>query len=616
MRPLYVIKIGSNVFEQTPEVISSIRKLSERKARILLILGGGLHVRQWFQKINRVERFIELKKGGEFRYCTEQDMPHISDAYQRLLFPQLTERLRSSHLTAHVSIGSQNRLVLATPSKPLKAIISGKEILIKDSCVGIYHSCQREVIVDLLNLYNCVCLSPPVAELGSHRQLNIDADMLAAKLCIELEGHHLRFITPTGGILRNLEDRSTIQEDMYLSQTYPEVTGRMKQKIRSSADVLKYGVADVQVTSADFENPANPKTRLWKDRHPNDSANLLFQSISVPSVSGDEFPLAAYLKEKLTSMGIQTWIDRVGNLVSTKGNGKNHLMLLGHMDTVPHLWTPSLTDSELSGRGVVDAKASLINFIHVLNQCRVPPWGKLSLVGAVEEEISSSKGSFYVRDTYHADAVIVGEPSHTHGLTLGYYGLLKLQLSIEREQGHSAGKGIESSSDALVNLVQRLRDVVRKSDPHFISSLSCLESKENKDFNITSGILSFRVSPLFEKNLFYDSVNKYQDQHIKIQILRDTPAYQLSRSNPLVTAFIKGFKKFDIQPKFIVKKGTSDMNTLASSWTDIPMVAYGPGNSQLDHTCHETVSVDDYLEANQILHEAVSEWFYQRRIGD
>jgi LysW-gamma-L-lysine carboxypeptidase len=57
-------------------------------------------------------------------------------------------------------------------------------------------------------------------------------------------------------------------------------------------------------------------------------------------------------------------------------------------------------------------------------------------------------------------------------------------------------------------------------------------------------------------------------------------------------------------PAFLKKTGTSDMNLLASR-IRIPMVAYGPGDSKLDHTTEEQVVIDDYLTAVEIYEQAL-----------
>ncbi|MOA59879.1 acetyl-lysine deacetylase [compost metagenome] len=54
------------------------------------------------------------------------------------------------------------------------------------------------------------------------------------------------------------------------------------------------------------------------------------------------------------------------------------------------------------------------------------------------------------------------------------------------------------------------------------------------------------------------------------------------------------------------------MNTLATTWSDVPMVAYGPGDSNLDHTNDEYLHNKEVESSRAILKDVVVEWFRQR----
>ena len=53
-------------------------------------------------------------------------------------------------------------------------------------------------------------------------------------------------------------------------------------------------------------------------------------------------------------------------------------------------------------------------------------------------------------------------------------------------------------------------------------------------------------------------------------------------------------------PRFKVKTGTSDLNVLVPAW-GCQAVAYGPGDSQLDHTPREHVSIAELERAVAVL---------------
>ena len=69
------------------------------------------------------------------------------------------------------------------------------------------------------------------------------------------------------------------------------------------------------------------------------------------------------------------------------------------------------------------------------------------------------------------------------------------------------------------------------------------------------------------------------------------------RNNALVRSFLAGIRQVEpaAQPGFVVKTGTSDMNVVAPVW-QCPIVAYGPGDSALDHTPNEHLELDEYLD--------------------
>jgi len=52
------------------------------------------------------------------------------------------------------------------------------------------------------------------------------------------------------------------------------------------------------------------------------------------------------------------------------------------------------------------------------------------------------------------------------------------------------------------------------------------------------------------------------------------------------------------------KTGTADMNVIGPVWR-CPIVAYGPGDSALDHTPHEHIVLDEYLRSIRVLRRAI-----------
>jgi LysW-gamma-L-lysine carboxypeptidase len=77
-------------------------------------------------------------------------------------------------------------------------------------------------------------------------------------------------------------------------------------------------------------------------------------------------------------------------------------------------------------------------------------------------------------------------------------------------------------------------------------------------------------------------------------------AYRAEKNTPLVRAFLSAIRSQGGSPRFKVKSGTSDMNIVAPDW-GCPALAYGPGDSHLDHTPEESIEVSELEHGVEVL---------------
>ena len=82
------------------------------------------------------------------------------------------------------------------------------------------------------------------------------------------------------------------------------------------------------------------------------------------------------------------------------------------------------------------------------------------------------------------------------------------------------------------------------------------------------------------------------------------PAWGCEKNTQLVRAFLSGIRSQGGEPRFVYKTGTADLNIVAPVWK-CPAVVYGPGDSALDHTPNEHISLDEYAKAVNVLSEAL-----------
>ena len=73
-----------------------------------------------------------------------------------------------------------------------------------------------------------------------------------------------------------------------------------------------------------------------------------------------------------------------------------------------------------------------------------------------------------------------------------------------------------------------------------------------------------------------------------------------SKNTPLIRSFLKSIRAAGGKPTFKKKTGTSDMCVVGPAW-NCPIVAYGPGDSHLDHTPNEHLFLNEYERSIDVL---------------
>jgi len=344
--------------------------------------------------------------------------------------------------------------------------------------------------------------------------------------------------------------------------------------------------------------------------------------LAIPSYSGQEGALASYLVEQARQLGLTAYVDEVGNFIASTslhqhtsvGSEQQPVVLLGHMDTVRGFIPVRIQDGLLYGRGAVDAKGPLAAFLCAA--ARLTQSDHLQrpivVIGAVEEEAATSRGARAVINRYQPHACIIGEPSGSQCVTIGYKGRLLVEYELARPLSHSAGPQ-QNSSEAAVAFWERIRTTAdawnsqHAGSSSFVSlnpSLRSINSEQNGLEEWTKLLIGYRLPPEYEIAGLRTQLQRWAEaDEAHLSFAGEEVAFQTNRTTPLARAFIQAIRSTGGQPTFKYKTGTSDMNVVGPVWGQ-NIVAYGPGDSRLDHTPHEHISIAEYTQAIDVL-EAV-----------
>jgi LysW-gamma-L-lysine carboxypeptidase len=336
-----------------------------------------------------------------------------------------------------------------------------------------------------------------------------------------------------------------------------------------------------------------------------DPIALLTRMVEIPSLSGEESALADFLVETLRGLGFQAHVDEAGNAVGILGDGPAEIVLLGHLDTVPGEIPVRIESGALYGRGSVDAKGPLAAFIAAATEVGPLAGKRIVVVGATEEEAASSKGARHVARACTPSYCIIGEPSGMRAVTLGYKGRIILAYEAATGATHSAAKGGSVLEEGVEfwNRMKRWADEYNVGKPMFDRLDPALRDIASVNDGLTE-IIRLRVSIRIPLGLAPDAVQR------KIEYLKPEPGqlrfwgadppYRASKNTPLVRAFLRAIRAEGLDPAFKVKSGTSDMNVVGPVW-NCPILAYGPGDSSLDHTPDEHLDLAEYQQAIAVL---------------
>jgi LysW-gamma-L-lysine carboxypeptidase len=235
---------------------------------------------------------------------------------------------------------------------------------------------------------------------------------------------------------------------------------------------------------------------------------------------------------------------------------------------------------------------------------------RLIVIGAVGEE-RDSDGAHYVANQYQPAYTIIGEPSRWDRVTLGYKGSAWAEVSVRLPLSHSAGQGM-SACESVVEVWEEVKGWAEtfnagrsRAFDQVSPSLRGWDSGDDGFEEWAQMQIGVRLPLDLPPEAWYTRLEQLAGQ-AKIQP-RGHPigAYKGEKNTSLVRAFLAAIREQDGRPNFVLKTGTSDLNIVAPAW-GCPAVAYGPGDSSLDHTPDEHISLTEYGQAVGVLQAVLS----------
>jgi acetylornithine deacetylase len=344
--------------------------------------------------------------------------------------------------------------------------------------------------------------------------------------------------------------------------------------------------------------------------------DLLRELVAIPSVSGEEEPLAAFVEATARRWGLDVARDGNGVRIEVHGWGTGPtIALVSHLDVVPPGagWTrdpfhPVIEGTRLFGRGSGDAKASVAAMLcaakDVVDKGGMDAGRLVVLFGFGEETRSTTMGS--AREAAgEIDAAVIGEPTNL-GFAVAQRGLLMADVVAQGDQrhaGHTDGNG-EFRNAALV-LAQDLLKLptlfVERVHPLLGSAVATptmLEAGVGRNVTppVARAVLDVRSTPDWSHEELAEALRQSLTSDVIVTSRRlvpcETPA---------------GSRLLSIASRLRPESARFGSPT-CSDWVffrDLDALKCGPGTSKRSHTADEYVDLPEVTAARAFYGELV-----------
>jgi len=354
---------------------------------------------------------------------------------------------------------------------------------------------------------------------------------------------------------------------------------------------------------------------------------ILEELVRIPSPTGAEQAAAQAFAGWCEAAGLTVAMDEVGpggrcNVVARWKVGRQpHLLLIGHLDTVPvgDGWTRDPFGAEvgggrLYGRGACDMKGGLAAMLAAVSELRrrgEEPAGDVTLAAVVGEEEDSAGTRAFVGRGAHADMAVLSEPTAMQ-LVVSNRGLLNFRVIVTGAAAHASapalGRNAIIAAAALVLELRAVNDELARrahevfgppsltvgtihggTRPYVVPDRCVIEL----DRRLNPGETSAQVLEELEAAIVR-ARSRVPWLEAEVESGPDYLAFEIPEEHQLVRAMTTAMIAAGIPPRISSWRAASDAGLLVHT-AGIPCVLFGPGD--LEQAAHRP---DEWIDLSEV----------------
>lgn len=260
---MIVVKVGGSAGINYDPVCDDVAALLKDGHRFVLIHGGSHETNVLSEKLGKPPRILTSPQGYTSRYTDAETLDIFSMVYAGKINTRIVERLQKRGVNAVGLSGLDGRLLEGPRKASVRAVIDGKQVLVRDDFTGKVEKVNAPLLHLLLDNGYTPVVSPPACSTAGEA-INVDGDRAAAMIAAALGAKQLIILSNVPGLLRAFPDERTLIPHIKLGELEEALTfaeGRMKKKVLGASEAIVGGVEQVVLGDARIQQPIQAAMR-------------------------------------------------------------------------------------------------------------------------------------------------------------------------------------------------------------------------------------------------------------------------------------------------------------------------------------------------------------------
>ncbi len=365
-----------------------------------------------------------------------------------------------------------------------------------------------------------------------------------------------------------------------------------------------------------------------------EALELLKKLIEIPSPSGEELEVCEFIHGWLEEAGFKPRKSRpMGgipyNVTVTVGGGGEHLLIDGHVDTVPQWdmerpYEARVVGDYVYGRGAADMKGGVVSMMLAAERLLEHEdefENRVTFAFVVDEEYMGRGTIDLLLTEGGFDAAVVCEPT---GLKLGVAqaGCLDFIVETKGKTAHAACP--EAGVNAITEMCRVLSELSELPLLKEAGSLEGMKPTINVG-KVEGGFSSWVVPSECRAYVLINTLPSQKPERVKQELQRlvervrsmgvscsieyvdEDEGYELSLDDPIVRLMARHVEKVLGEVRYTFVGSWTDANTLYFKG-GVPSIIFGPGRLEHGHSGEERVSLSEVVKCAEILVSACREF--------